>query len=217
MNSLKRFATSLGALLIISSLALAGPVAAEHGGGSDDSSSETTLKTASSTEVHNLTGKLRQQGEAELQAKKQTVKQKTEAEREKSCTARKNNLTKRMANSVKQAQKHKAVIDKAYARVKTFHDSKNLNTPDYASLTAAIDTAQTNAQNSINALKSLDVNVDCTSQTVASTVSSYQQAVKNTRDSLKTYRKALVDLIKAMKGASTGTGSQNDSTNTSTQ
>jgi hypothetical protein len=232
MKNIRRFTFSLAALLMVGGLAMVSPASARDGSddsstntttssskGSDDSTAEPTSshETADSVEVHNLTTKLRQQGETELETHKQDVKQHTEAEREKSCTARKNNLTKRMANAVSWANKHKGVIDSAYTRVKAFHDSKNLNVPDYSTLTAAVDTAQANAQTSIDALSALNVNVDCTSQTVASSVSAFQQAVKSTRDSLKAYRAELVKLIVAMKGASTATTEDHSSTNSSDQ
>jgi hypothetical protein len=115
-----------------------------------------------------------------------------------------------MANAVRQAQNHKAVFDKIYTRVKTFHDTKNLDVPNYDTLVANVDTAQADAAASITALQQLDVSVDCTSQTVADSVSTFQQAVKNTRDSLKAYRASITDLITALKGASTSTDKTSD-------
>jgi hypothetical protein len=222
MKNIKRLTLSLAALLVVSGLALTVPASAEHG--SNDSSTETTSGSSDDTtttsttenevEVHNLTAKLRHQGEAEVEAHKAESHAKTEAQREKACTARKANLTRRMANSVSWAKKHKGVIDTAYTRVKAFHDSKGLNVPDYAALTAAVDTAQANAQTSIDTLSALNVSVDCSSQTVAASVSTFQQSVKDTRDSLKAYRAALVKLIEATKGASTSATDDNSTNGT---
>lgn len=160
-----------------------------------------------------LTQQLKLQAKLELAAQKKNIKLKTQAERQKACTARKNALTKRMANAVSWADKHKGVIDTAYSRVKAFHDSKNLDATNYASLTSAVDAAQTLAQASVDSLAQLDVNVDCSSQTVADSIGAFQQAVKTTRDSLKAYRTSLVKLIESMKGASAGTASAGDSPN----
>ena len=160
----------------------------------------------------------KEQAQAKLEAARQNVQEQTETHREHACTARKASLEHRMNQAVTQAKKHKAVFDKIYANIKDFYTNKNLNVPDYATLTAAVDTASANAQTSIDALAALDVNVDCSSQTVASSVSAFQQAVSNTRGSLKDYRKSITDLINSLKGASTGTNSSNDSTtNTTTQ
>jgi predicted small metal-binding protein len=130
----------------------------------------------------------------------------SQAQRQKSCEARKNALTRRMSNAVTAAQRHKEVFDKIYTRVKDFHDNKKLNVTDYDSLTSAVDTAQADSTAKIAALKALDVNVDCTQvDSLTNNVSAFREAVSSTRDSLKSYRKSLVSLITALKGASTST------------
>ena len=214
MNTLKRFLISLSALLLFSGVAMVAPAAA-RGASADNTIADDNSSSTTTTTGNNLAEQFKEQAREKLQAARQNIKEQTEAHREQACTARKANLTKRMSNAVAQAEKHKAVFDKIYARVKDFYTNKKLNVPDYATLTAAVDTAGTNAQSSIDALKALDVNVDCTSQTVASSVSAFQQAVGNTRDSLKAYRAAIVDLINSLKGASTGT--DNSSTNSTAQ
>jgi hypothetical protein len=220
MKTAKRFILSLSALLLISGLALGAPVSARAGTSGVSGSSGHDAAEASSalsgnqteTEVenhaHDLAEQFRSQAKTELDAKKSQVKEHTQEQRQKSCEGRKTNLTKRMANAVTNAQNHKAVFDKIYTRVKTFHDTKNLDVPNYAVLTANADTAQANAAASITALQQLDVNVDCTSQTVADSVSAFQQAVKNARDSLKTYRASITELIKAVKAVSASADNQ---------
>jgi chromosome segregation ATPase len=210
MHRIKRFALSLAILMFSSGMAITVPVYAHEGdnsgsGDSSQSSDDTANHEQSKTEIenhaHDLAEQFRTQAKGELAEKKTKVKTQTQEKRQKSCEARKDSLTKRMDNRVTQAKKHKAVFDKIYARVKTFHDTKQLNVTNYDTLVAAADTAQANAQASIDALQSLDVSVDCTSQNVADSVSAFQQAVKSTRDSLKTYRSAITDVIKAVKTA----------------
>jgi hypothetical protein len=118
---------------------------------------------------------------------------------------------------VTQAENHKAVFDKIYTRVQDFYTNKKLSVTDYDSLKAKVDTAQADAAASIQALKDTDISVDCTSSTVADSVSAFQTAVGSTRDSLKTYRAALVDLINSLKGASTGQGQTQDNSNDTNQ
>jgi hypothetical protein len=125
-----------------------------------------------------------------------------------------------MSRAVTQAQKHKQVFDMIYTRVQDFYTNKKLNVSDYDSLKAKVDAAQADAAASIQALQDTDVTVDCTSSTVADSVSAFQTAVGDTRDSLKAYRAALVDLINSLKGASTGqdnTSGTTDNTNTTNQ
>lgn len=230
MNTAKRFLFSLSALLILSGTALALPAYARGGsdspqdiaessttttGSADDNS---TTGTQTETEVETHGGSLAEQfkiaAQAKVAEKKSQVKEQTEEHRQQACEARKTNLANRMSNAVTQAQKHKDVFDKIYARVKDFYTNKSLNVTDYASLTANVDTTQAAAADSISALKTLDVSVDCSSQTVATSVSAFQTAVGNTRDSLKTYRAAIVKLITAIKGASTSTTKTDNSTDT---
>lgn len=224
MINIKRITFSFVALLVASSMALATTASAEMSPGpggipADDSSSSSSGSSDSDKETMGgklLAEQLKTQAKLKLEAKKAELKHQTQEQRQKACTARAANLNKRMANAVTWATKHKGVIDSAYTRVKNFHDSKSLNVTNYSTLTATVDAAQAAAQVNITSLQTLDVSVDCTSQTVATNVSAFQDAVKNTRDSLKAYRKALVALIDSLKGASTGTHTDT-STNTKDQ
>jgi len=166
---------------------------------------------------HDLAEQFRLQAQAKVAEKKAQVKVQTQEHRQQACEARKTSLTNRMTNAVSQAERHKAVFDKIYTRVQDFYTNKKLNVSDYDSLKTAVDTAQADAAASIQALKDTDISVDCTSSTVADSVSAFQTAVGSTRDSLKSYRKALVDLINSLKGASTGQSDSQDTTdNTNT-
>jgi ribosomal 50S subunit-associated protein YjgA (DUF615 family) len=201
MNNIKRFTFILATLLLFSGIAMMAPVSAHDGSsGSGNDSSETEVEN----EANDLTEQFRQKGKDKIHELRMSGQERSQAARQKSCEARKANLTKRMNRAVLQAEKHKAVFDKIYTRVKDFYVNKQLNVTDYDTLTAAVDEAQTNAQASVDSLKTLDVSVDCASQNVAEGVGAFREAVKTTRDSLKDYRKSLVDLINSLKGASTG-------------
>jgi uncharacterized membrane protein YheB (UPF0754 family) len=222
MIALKRFILSLSALLLLSGIALAAPAMARDGISGNASVEDSTTGSESQTEVENhardLTEQFKQSAQADLAAKKAQIKEQTQEHRQKACEARKTNLTKRMSNAVRQAQNHKAVFDKIYTRVKDFHDNKQLSVDNYDTLVANIDTAQADAATSISALQTLDISVDCASQTVAVSVSAFQQAVKDSRDSLKAYRSSITELIKALKGASTSADkSGSDSNQTEAQ
>jgi hypothetical protein len=201
MNKLKRTITSLTALLLFSGVAMAAPGSGHAVGNSVYGSPPTSGQPLTSD---SLAQQFRDTAKLKVQQAKLNGKTHSQAQRQQACTARKNNLEKRMSNAVSQAEKHKGVFDKIYSRVQDFYTTKNLNVADYSTLTDKVDAAQTDAQTSIDALKTLDISVDCTSQTVADSVSAFQQAVAASRDSLKTYRAALVDLINSLKGASTG-------------
>lgn len=220
MRSIKRTLLSLTTLLLISGVASAAPLPPRHAS-ADESTGAQTSDTASNDTVEQQDGnklaeEFRQAAQAKLEAARANRQEHTQQQREQACSARKTNLTKRMASAVAQAKRHKLVMDGFYTKIKAFYVSKNLSVSNYPTLTAAVDTAQTNAQASIDALATLDVNVDCTSQTVAASISAFQTAESNTRDSLKSYRQALVDLITALKGASTGATQTGDNSTNST-
>jgi chromosome segregation ATPase len=228
MKVLRRSILSLSILLLFSGVGFSATAGAEEGRdgtviGNPPISSEAeqpiTTSSSSSDDSTGDSGKLAEQFKEQAKEKQEKAKanhqEKSQAQRAKSCEARKTNLAKRMTRAEAQAKKHKAVFDKIYTRVKDFYTTKQLNVANYADLTAKVDTASAAAQTNIDALASLDVNVDCTSQTVSASVSAFQAAVKSTRDSLKAYRTSITDLITAVKGASTST--DDSSTNSSNQ
>jgi chromosome segregation ATPase len=232
----KKLLLSLASLLVVCGASLSGGTAlAEHGSnsvpGSSDSShdSEVSSTSSTSTESENevehetehsqsLRDQFRTQAQTKVQAEhKDKAQTKTKEQKQKSCEARKTNLTKRMNNAVTAAQRHKAVFDKIYTRVQKFHDTKNLDVANYDTLKAAADTAQLDAADHIAALQSLDVTVDCTqTDSLATNISAFQASLKSTRDSLKSYRKSLVSLITALHGASTSTDKSSSTEDSST-
>lgn len=205
MNRLRRLIISSAAVLLFSGVALTVPVSAINSG-TDDSS----LGSAQSGAT--LTDNLRLAGKQKAEQARQNHNEQSEAQRQKVCQARSKSLDHRMATAVKVASQHKTNIDRIYEKVKAFHDSKQLDISNYNDLTAAVDTEADRAQVAIDALQNLDVSVDCASRTVADSVASFREAVSSTRDSLKAYRQALVDLITSLKGASTSTSNSTDNT-----
>jgi hypothetical protein len=226
----KRLILSMAALLIVCGVSLSGSALAEQGSnsgsGSHDSTktevTATSSTTSSSGETESETEHsqtIREQFKAEARTKVQSevkakVQANTQEQRQKACAARKDSLTKRMGNAVTAAQRHKTNFDNIYTKVQNFYTTKKLNVSNYDTLKAAADKAQQDAADQVSALKALEVNVDCMqTDSLATNLTAFQTAVKSTRDSLKTYRKALVDLITALHGAST---SANDSSSNTT-
>ncbi len=196
----KRMILSVFSLLFVFALAGGSVAMARETEGSDDSATHESSETK--TRAHDLTERFKKKADDRLKTAREKVKEKTHEERQKSCEARKSGLTNRMNNKVAHAEKHKTTFDNIFTRVKKFHDEKNLNTPDYDALVAKVNTAQADAASNIAALKALDVSIDCTQPKVADSVSSFREAVNATRESLKNYRIALKDLIKAVHDSS---------------
>ncbi|HET7529196.1 MAG TPA: hypothetical protein VFJ84_03140 [Candidatus Saccharimonadales bacterium] len=231
MERLKRSILSLAAVLLFSGVAMAAPAAARattndtnstnstDSTDSTDSTGAADNSTQDSAEAeksgNDLAEQFRMQAKEKVRTEREQAREQHSAEaRQKSCTARKNALTNRMTNSVRWAKQHKQVFDNIYTQVQNFYSAKQLDVTNYTTLKAAADVAQTNADASIVALQSTDISIDCTAPDVASAVSAFQSAIGSTRDTLKAYRAALVDLVKALKGASTANSTSNAAGNT---
>jgi hypothetical protein len=165
-----------------------------------ESQTSTSPQTSTETEKHakDLVEKFKKTVQEQKDTSKTDVRQKSTEARQKSCEARKNSLQTRMQNKVAAATKHKEVFDKIFLKVKTFHDQKALNTPNYDQLVAAAEAAQTEVANQISALSSLDVSIDCTQVNVADSVSAFRESLKSTRQALKAYQTAIKDLVVAV-------------------
>ncbi len=221
-------------LLILSVLLVLGlavvPVGAEHGTqteGTDDSTGSssdehqttTTNTTTTETETETETGgdqSLRDQAKQLLQDKRKNIKEHTQEQKQKACEQRQKSIEKRTSNFSTAAQRHLEVFNKIFVKVQAFHDSKGLDVANYDALVAAATAKQTAAQNAVDALKALNVQIDCTQTDPATTVATIKTAVSDARTALQTYRKSLVDLITALKGASTAQDNSSSSDTSTT-
>lgn len=227
-QQLSRLALVLVSVFSLSLLSVS-PVFAQNGADDSSSSSTTSTQTSttenetehvSSTEIKSRINTFNTRAKDEvksLQAKQDATEKHSEQERQKSCESRSTELTKKLNKKVADAQKHQAVFDKIYARVKAFHDSKNLNTPNYTELVAKVDAAQANAAASITTLKGLDTTIDCTQVDAAATkVAAFRDALKATRDALHAYQLSIKDLIVAVKGSIPADTTSTSTTTTTT-
>lgn len=175
---------------------------ASNNGGSSETENTVKSKAHNKEEIKARVAELKAQFKKTAQEKNQQtkaeVKEKSAEARKNACEARKDSIEKRLANRVEKAKAHKATFDKVFARVKAFHDEKNLNTPNYDSLVAAADAAAAEAEAQINALDALDGSVDCSQSTVTDSLAAFKEAVTGAKQSLKDYRTAIKNLIVAV-------------------
>lgn len=169
-------------------------------GSSNETETETELETDSGS---HQSGKLHDEAQQLLSDRRLKVKEHTEAQRQKACEQRQKSIDKRTANFGAAAQRHLTVFNNVFTKVQAFHDSKGLNVANYDTLVATAKAKQTAAQAAVDALKALDVQIDCTQTDPASTVATIKTAVANARTALQGYRSAIKDVIVALKGAST--------------
>jgi vacuolar-type H+-ATPase subunit I/STV1 len=179
---------------------------------SDDQVATTGTGTETDTENHTIaatddssrqSGKLRTKADKLLSDLRQKGKEHSENARQKACVARQKGIDRRTTAYANAAERHLTAFNQIFAKVQAFHDKKQLNVTNYDALVAAATAKQTAAQSAADALKALNVTVDCTQSDPATTVATIKTAVKDARTALKEYRTAIKNLVVALKGAST--------------
>lgn len=170
---------------------------------SSETETTTTSTDESGDDSSSGSGKLHGRANHLLTGLRQKGKEHSETARQKACEQRQANIDKRTANFATAAQRHLGVFNKIFTKVQAFHDKKQLNVTNYDSLVATVTAKQTAAQTAVDALKALDVNIDCTQTDPATTVATVKTAVSDARTALKAYRSSIKDLVVALKGAST--------------
>lgn len=240
MQRIRSLLLILATVASVTTLAVA-PVAADHGSdsGSGDSStsstsggSETETSTptgtqttsteneqevadqTSETEVKTELASIREHAKQTLETERKNGHEKSLEARQKSCQARQAEINTRINNYATAAQRHLAVFEGLQTKVQNFYTTKKLNVTNYDTLLATAQAKQADAQKAVDALKALDVNIDCTSSDPAQSVAAVKTAVANARVALQAYRTAIKDLIVALKGASTA--ADNTTTTTTT-
>ena len=135
------------------------------------------------------------QAKAEAQERKLTLA----ADR---CEAMKEKLVAvvpRLGNGVTSV---KTSLDKNYDRIVAVHESGKLDTPDYDTLVSAVDEAKTAAEASMALVDPSSITIDCDNKGLGTQLDDYRSVIKAARDDLKSYHKALVDLVSAMNASS---------------
>jgi hypothetical protein len=227
---------ALATLFAVSGLAVV-PVFAHEGsdsgnsgsGGSDRKAvtvssevSDSSSDDSSDTSEDKPTGRLE---ELRLRAKKELSEdraqkkeaRKTEA-KQKSCEAREANLNKKVKNFGAAAQRHLDRLDKTYAKLKAYQEEHKLNADQYEALVAVADAKQEAAKAAVEALKTVAVDIDCTSSDPAESVATVKAAVKNARTALQQYHTAVKDVLVELmtsKSDSKKDGSDDKGTDTS--
>jgi chromosome segregation ATPase len=199
---------SVSALIFVLFLSVSAPAMAHDtssGGGSSNSASGSETEGPTHEVDHDKVNSLVQQFRDNASATKDQLRaketEKLKQARVKVCDGRKTSINSRISRTENFASSHKEKLDAIYVKVKAFHDSKNLTVANYDQLVTAVDTAQADAAAKVAALKAVNTTVDCANQNVADGLSAYRAALSETRDSLKTYRSALLDLMKAVREA----------------
>lgn len=162
----------------------------------------------------NITEKIeerRAQALQRLEEKRTNSQEKSQEKRKAACERRASKLDKHTNRLALRSDRHADVMDRFFERVQEFYDKGQLTVSNYDELEAAAVEAQEKARAEVDTLEGLKVEVDCNDPDVAATVIAFRTSTESARESLKDYRRALVELISSMRAAAAeeNAGSEN--------
>lgn len=141
----------------------------------------------------------KQEAQERVAEKRESIEEKSQERRQEACERRVEKLDSTMDRIESQANRLLGVMNSFYLRVQGFYDSGQLTVANYDELDTAVSDAQANALTEIAALSELNVDVDCTDEEVAVSVGAFKNSASSAKESLRSYRAALVELISSMK------------------
>ena len=172
------------------------------------------------------TGSVRaQEANTSAQERVKAIKEKVALKRaevkEKICETRQEKLSNTIARLSSNSGKLKTTIDSMYIRIQGLYQEGKLTVSNYDELKAAVDTASADATAAVSTIESFEFTLDCENTKLGQQLDGFRIAVSETRTALKDYRRALVELISAMRNASAeekakDTKTEEDSTDNST-
>ena len=122
--------------------------------------------------------------------------------RQKVCENRKNGLQTKFTRIATNSQRFQSRIDDVYAKALVYQTDKAITSPELIDLIAAADDAKTQAGVSVLALQDAKpTTLDCKNVDVATDVASFKESAVQARDDLKTYKQAVLDVLKSLKAA----------------
>ena len=169
------------AFVLAGVLAVASPSAYAHDGPHNEQSSHRSSDTTA--QKHRLEG-----------AKKRT------------CEARKTTINGIMSRSTARVSKQIQLFGTISERVQKFYAQSGLTIANYDTLVAAIDEAKAKVQTDLRALEATDT-FTCDGQDPKGDAEAHRAAMKSAVEDLKAYKKAVKDLIVAVRSAKATEGS----------
>jgi len=163
------------------------------------SHSEVQVETTSDDDVVVNGIQLRHKAVTSLTELRKEHKTQTAEQRQKKCEDRKHGLTTKFSRIVSNSQRIQGRIGDVLDKALAYQQSNNLSPAGFDSLVAAAQTAKTTSQAAIDQLKTVQPTLDCSSGAVAEDVATFKAAAEQTRDSLKTYRTAVKNVLKALE------------------
>ncbi len=122
--------------------------------------------------------------------------------RVKACEKRQEQIQRKTAKYIQNAQKYQSVVDKLYERVQGFYETGQLTVGNYIELETAAGQAKSQSQASIQSLGEMGGAVDCTDPDVATqSLKAFRGLAGQTRTELRSYSTSVKNMISAMQSA----------------
>lgn len=176
------------------------------------------LVQAQSTRKAEVQEKIQQKRQEVLErqeARRELQGEKREEQRVAACERNRAKLVRSMERLTGQAERHLSVISAFQTKVEDFYASGQLTVENYEELHDAVVEAQGVASSNVEALETVEVDIDCNDSEIATVVGLYRVIANDTKNALKEYRRSLVDLISAMRAeaaeTSDDTATENES------
>ncbi len=125
----------------------------------------------------------------------------TQEKRQAACERKQAKLANTMDSIGDKVGRFSLVIDKKYEQVQDFYNSGKLGVANYEEMAETVDNAKNASQLEIEALSELNTELDCEDPDVSATIAAYRSGVNDVKQSLREYRKALVELISSMRAS----------------
>jgi hypothetical protein len=174
-------------------------VAAKTNNETAEADSSTTDSSQSDDSSNNDIHKKGAEMVAEM--RKQHQKGQTAPQRQKKCEAHKQGLTTKFSHIVTNSQRIDDHITSILNKAMAYQQDNNIQVDNFADLAGKANAAAAKAAASIATLKTVTPTLDCNSASVASDVANFKAAAQQTRSSLKDYKTAVHNLLKALENA----------------
>lgn len=150
-----------------------------------------------------------------LREKSEDRAERTEQRRMRLCETRQTSIQNKLGAFKGAGERQLSKLDGAYDKLTAYQTDRSLTVDGYADLTAAADAAQTAATADVLVMTGLiEEGFDCESENVADQLSSVKEAGLKARESLRSYRAALHDILVSLLKANAQTTSDDDTTET---
>ena len=170
---------------------------------------------SNSTETSGEVQSLQVQANHLLEQERGSQKSQTnERQRQQACESHQTDINRKLNGLYTKASSQLTSFNNIFTKVQNLQNTEQLNVPNYSTLVANATAAGTTATTAVNALKTVDVNIDCSVPDPGSSLQTVKTALDTARDDLQTYRQNIREVITALENAKDQSSSTTKTSNT---